>query len=276
MKMQKLQSISSSAFRMVCSHVHEISYLGDVLLAFTFVAFSAACILFALVSSRSEDKRPEKQKFYLVVLLANAVCAAAYFAMLGGQGWAVSASCRQMFSIRYLSWIVSGPLIVTALGFVACVELFEILTVCASSAISFFCLYAAANSLHNVKWVWFLMALGSATHVMASLFRSYRFSMELAPANVTALYRQLMFLTVGCNVAYLFFWILCDGSGAVSVGTEAFLFAVTDMASRIVFGAILLSNRAVIDRVSSAESSYGAISECVPSPPPQPPAPRIF
>ena len=248
---------------MVCSHIHEISYLGDVLLAFTFVAFSAACILFALVSSRAEDKKPEKQKFYLVVLLANAVCAAAYFAMLGGQGWTVSASYRQMFSIRYLSWIVSAPLIITALGFIACVELYEILTVCASSALSFFCLYAAANSLENVKWVWFLVALGTATHVMASLFRSYRYSMELAPANVAALYRQLMFLTVGCNIAYLFFWILCDGSGAVSVGVEAFLFAVTDMASRIVFGAILLSNRAVIDRVASSESSYGSISECV-------------
>jgi bacteriorhodopsin len=255
------QPQASSDCRMVCSQVHEISYIGDVLLAFTFVAFSAACILFALVSSRSEDKKPEKQKFYLVVLLANIVCAAAYFAMLGGQGWSVSASCRQMFSIRYLAWIVSGPLIITALGFVACVELFEILTVCASSAISSFCLYAAANSLENVKWVWFLTALGTATHVIASLFRSYRFSMELAPANVCALYRQLMFLTVGCNIAYLFFWILCDGSGVVSVGTETLLYSFTDMASRIVFGAILLSNRAVIDRVSSAESCYGAISE---------------
>ena len=112
-----------------------------------------------------------------------------------------------------------------------------------------------------MKWVWFLVALGTATHVMASLFRSYRYSMELAPANVAALYRQLMFLTVGCNVAYLLFWILCDGSGAVSVGAEAFLFAVTDMLSRIVFGAILLSNRAVIDRVVSSEISYGSISE---------------
>jgi bacteriorhodopsin len=247
---------------MTCSHVHEISYLGDVLLAFTFVVFSAACILFALVSARAEDKKPEKQKFYLVVLLANAVSAAAYFAMLGGQGWAVSASCRQMFSIRYLSWILSGPLIITALGFLACVEVFEIITVCASSALSYFCLYAAANSLNNVKWIWFLAALGTATHVMSSLFRSYRFSMELAPANVAALYRQLMFLTVFCNIAYLLFWILCDGSGAVSVGTEALLYALADMASRILFGAILLSNRSAIDRVSSAECNYGTISGC--------------
>ena len=42
--------------------------------------------------------------------------------MLGGEGWTLSATCRQVFTVRYLESGVTTPLIVLALGLLAGVE----------------------------------------------------------------------------------------------------------------------------------------------------------
>jgi len=61
---------------------------------------------------------PPALQFYLVTAYCCGIATFAYYAMLSGQGWLISPSCRQLFYVRYIDWFVTTPLILVDLALI--------------------------------------------------------------------------------------------------------------------------------------------------------------
>ena len=74
-----------------------VTQTGEFFLAVTFLGLGVSTVIFVLMAFKAAH---EKRKFYFVTCYIGAVSTFAYYAMLSGQGWLITPSCRQLFYVR--------------------------------------------------------------------------------------------------------------------------------------------------------------------------------
>jgi hypothetical protein len=106
--------VQSAAAVEVCKVVdlQLVTQTGEFFLAVTFLGMGVATVIFVLMAFKAAH---EKRKFYFTTCYIGAISTFAYYAMLSGQGWLITPSCRQLFYVRCAHAHPSLPVLPTSL-----------------------------------------------------------------------------------------------------------------------------------------------------------------
>nr|AHH02151.1 protein 99 [synthetic construct] len=225
-----------------------VTQTGEFFLAVTFLGMGVTTVIFVLMALKASH---EKRKFYFTCCYIGMIATFAYYAMLSGQGWIITPSCRQMFYVRYVEWIASTPLLLMLLAWIVGADIALTIAVMGAQLLMIFGGYMAAISSGHIKWLWFGMALlifGPIIYIIMSVFKGM---VERSDASVAELYNKLSWLTVVTWACYPFVFLCSEGTGDWSPNFEIMIFGVLDLMSKSVFGFILLLSHQALDRIAN-------------------------
>ena len=234
---------------------------------------SCSCALFTTAAACPP---PPRQIYYLVTFI-NGVTALAYLLLATGTGnnansyvggmtawylrpWSItngvisqptegSWGARQFFWLRYAAWAWAAPVTLVILGLVSGAHWVEIMWTCWFTLISIAALFAA-STVNGPNSVWPLFAAGIAAGfpVVIALAYTFRKTAYRVHAEIGRLYDVLGFSTIVLIVGYAITWAVSEGGLVTTIDQETIIYAVLDIVTKVVFGAVLIWSREAIAR----------------------------
>lgn len=231
--------VQSAAAVEVCKVVdlQLVTQTGEFFLAVTFLGMGVATVIFVLMAFKAAH---EKRKFYFTTCYIGAISTFAYYAMLSGQGWLITPSCRQLFYVRYLDWFVTTPLILLNLGMIVGADMVTIIAICAADMLMIFGGFMGSVSSGHIKWLWFSLSLLIFAPIVYVMIRGFRSLVDRSHPAVVEMYSKVAWLSAISWSLYPLVFIFSEGSGDWSPNFEIMIYGILDMLSKAVFGFILL------------------------------------
>ncbi len=203
-------------------------------------------------SGRSASRN--ERRYYLTLIGISGIAAIAYAAMALGFGW-LEVGDRTVFVPRYIDWILTTPLIVLFLGFLAGLSRREFAVVIGLNTVVMVLGFVAATLPGTERFALF----GAATFVFVGLIyylmgpATERASAQ--PDGIEKLYVRLRNLTVALWSVYPVIWVLGPpGLDLLTMSIDIALITYLDLVTKVGFGLI------AIDASSSLRSELGESS----------------
>ena len=162
---------------------------------------------------------------------------------------------------RYLTWALSTPMILLALGLLAGSNISKIFT-----AITFdiaMCVTGLAAALttssHLLRWFWY--ALSCAFFVVVLYILLVEWPQDAQAAGTYDIFNTLRWLTVVMWIGYPIIWFLgAEGIAVLDVGITSWAYSGLDIVAKYIFAFLLINY--VVDEPASITSGedYGATS----------------
>jgi len=225
-----------------------VTQTGEFFLAATFLGMGVTSIIFVLMAFKATY---EKRKFYFTTCYITAVATFSYYAMLSGQGWLITPSCRQLFYVRYLDWVITTPLLLLDLGLIVGAEWPLIAAVMGGDALMIFSGYMSAISSGHIKWLWFAAGLLLFIPIVYAVLVMFRGLVLRSHPAVGELYNKVSWLTMIVWACYPLVFIFSEGTSDWSQNFEVMIYGVLDLMAKAVFGFILLLSHEALDRITS-------------------------
>ena len=164
---------------------------------------------------------------------------------------------------RYLTWALSTPMILLALGLLAGSNMTKLFTVIVTDIGMCITGLAAAltTSSHLLRWFWYVISCAFFLVVLYVLLVEWP---KDAEANGTAeIFNTLKILTVVLWLGYPIFWALgAEGIAVLDVAITSWAYSILDIGAKYIFAFLLLrwvaANEATIGSVASG--TLGAAS----------------
>lgn len=242
---------------------HKVGDAGSKTLWVVFVIMLLSTITFALLSLRVPV---QKRLFHILTMFITLFASISYFAMATGDGNSFvkhsDDSYRQVFWARYVDWVVTTPLLLLDLAFLAGLDgasiivavVFDILMVLLGLFAGF-----ARNS--TLKWGHYAFScIAYLTIVFLFAFPGRRAASTQKSSN-SNLFAGLGGFTLLLWTLYPIVWGIGDGARLWSVDSEIISYAILDVLAKPVFGFWLL-----LTHSKNAESiegfwTHGLVSE---------------
>jgi halorhodopsin len=235
----------------------------DVLLNLSFwanIALAGLSILFFVYLGRNVDE-PRSQLIFVSTLLVPLVSIASYVGLASGltisflempPGHALAGEEVLTMWGRYLTWALSTPMILLALGLLAGSNLTKLFT--AITADIGMCVTGLAAALtvssHGLRWFWYLISCTFFIVVLYVLLVEWPSDAEIA--GTSEIFNTLKILTVVLWLGYPIIWGLGSEGIAVieSVWVTSWAYSALDIVAKYVFAFLLLnwvaSNQSII------------------------------
>jgi bacteriorhodopsin len=167
-------------------------------------------------------------------------------AVVGGSG---SWGARQFFWLRYAAWAWVAPVTLVILGLVSGAHWVEIMWTFWFSIVSVAALFAA-STVNGPNSVWPLFAAGVAAGfpVLIALAYTFRKTAYRVHAEIGRLYDVLGFSMIILIAGYAITWAVSEGGLVTTIDQEVIIYAVLDIVTKVVFGAVLIWSREAIAR----------------------------
>nr|AHH02127.1 protein 106 [synthetic construct] len=222
-----------------------VTQTGEFFLAVTFLGMGVTTIIFVLMMLKAAS---EKRKFYFVTCYCCGIATFAYYAMLSGQGWLISPSCRQLFYVRYLDWFFTTPLLLIDLALIAGADWTYVAAVVGGDMMMIFGGYMASISSGHIKWLWFAISLLIFAPIIYTVLHTFKVLVERSHPAVGELYNKCSWLLVVTWACYPVVFIFSEGTADWSPNFEVMIYGVLDLMAKCVFGFILLLSHEALDR----------------------------
>ena len=182
------------------------------------------------------------------------------YVMVGGQEGVVS------LWGRYLTWALSTPAILLALGLLAGSNVTKLLTaiVCDIAMCVTGLTAALTTSSLALRWFWFLMSCAFFVVVLYILLAEW--PDDAAAAGTADIFGTLKYLTAFMWLGYPIVWALgVEGLALLPVGVTSWAYSALDIVAKYLFGFLVV--RYVVDepRGVIAGTDYGATSGVTPA-----------
>ena len=142
---------------------------------------------------------------------------------------------------RYLTWALSTPMILLALGLLAGSNLTKLFTIIVMDIGMCVTGLAAAltTSSYGLRWFWYLISCAFFAAVLYILLVEWPKDAEVA--NTDDIFNVLRNLTVALWFGYPIFWALgSEGFAVLSVATTSWGYSLLDIGAKYVFAFLLL------------------------------------
>lgn len=167
---------------------------------------------------------------------------------------------------RYLTWALSTPMILLALGLLADVDtadLFVVITADVGMCVTGLAA-ALTTSSYGLRWAFYLVSCAFFAVVLYALLVEW--PSDAADAGTDEIFSTLRVLTVGLWLGYPVVWAAgVEGFALVSVAATSWAYSALDVLAKYVFAYLLLrwvaSNESVIPRRSASEASAAATAD---------------
>mmetsp|Transcript_6258 Transcript_6258/g.10785 ORF Transcript_6258/g.10785 Transcript_6258/m.10785 type:complete len:277 (-) Transcript_6258:403-1233(-) len=209
-------------------------------LAFGFLTIGAFLFLYLTLFHAQENKR-----VHTVLVAAASVAAVTYYAMARNQGQVPLATdtgdaYRTFFWARYVEWAVVVPLLIYSMSLLASAQIETTLAVVISGVIMIVSGLLGALSQSSTRWGWFAFACISLGIVLIGIFGNIRKAAFRQSPTIGYVYTYLAFFILATWIAYPVIWVIGEGTRSISVDAEVLLYAILDVLTKTIFGAIFL------------------------------------
>lgn len=215
----------------------------------------AGMTLGALTIAGLGRRLPHKERHHAVAsFFVCLLAAASYFAMANAQGVTTTADGREVFYARYIDWAVTTPLLLLGLLMVALPPIVRgddsgrdrnALVAGVIGADVFMIVtgvIAALTADETVKYVWYTVSCGAFLAVIALIFGPVREAARTQGESVFGLFKTLAGTLAVLWFIYPVLWLLgTEGTGAIDLTSEVFVFAAIDLSAKVGFGILLVT-----------------------------------
>jgi len=217
-----------------------------------------AILLFVYMGRNVED--PRAKLIWVATLMVPLVSIASYTGLASGltisflempSGHALAGEEVLTMWGRYLTWTLSTPMILLALGLLAGTNLTKLFTIITADIAMCVTGLAAAmtTSSYAIRWFWYFI---SCTFFLVVLYiLLVEWPKDAEAANTAEIFNLLKILTVVLWFGYPIFWALgAEGLAILDVAITSWGYSVLDIGAKYVFAFLLLrwvaANEAVI------------------------------
>ncbi len=227
-------------------------------------------LLFVYMGRNVED--PRSQLIFVSTLMVPLVSISSYLGLASGltisflempAGHALAGEEVLTMWGRYLTWALSTPMILLALGLLAGSNLTKIFTalvmdigMCVTGLAA-----ALTVSSHALRWFWYVISCAFFVAVLYILLVEWPKDAEVA--GTSEIFNTLKILTVVLWLGYPIFWALgAEGIAVLDVAITSWAYSLLDIGAKYIFAFLLLrwvaANEATIGSVASG--TLGAAS----------------
>ncbi len=243
------------------------SVQDDTLLNASFwanIALAGVAILLFVYMGRNV-KDPRAQLIWVATLMVPLVSIASYTGLASGltisflempSGHALAGEEVLTMWGRYLTWTLSTPMILLALGLLAGTNLTKLFTIITADIAMCVTGLAAAmtTSSYAIRWFWYFISCTFFIVVLYVLLVEWPKDAEAA--NTAEIFNLLKILTVVLWFGYPIFWALgAEGLAILDVAITSWGYSFLDIGAKYVFAFLLLrwvaANEAVIAKQPS-------------------------
>ncbi|AZQ13821.1 bacteriorhodopsin [Halorubrum sp. PV6] len=226
-------------------------------------------LLFVYMGRNIED--PRAQLIFVATLMVPLVSISSYTGLISGitvgflempAGHALAG--QEVFTPwgRYLTWALSTPMILIALGLLAGTNMTKLFT--AVTADIGMCITGLAAALttssYMLRWVWYIISCAFFVVVLYILLAEWAQDAEIA--GTAEIFNTLKILTVVLWIGYPVFWALgAEGFAVLDVAITSWAYSGMDIIAKYLFAFLLL--RWVVENertVAKMASGLGAAS----------------
>jgi len=205
-------------------------------------------LLFVYMGRNVKDSR--SQLIFVSTLMVPLVSLSSYLGLASGltisflempAGHALAGEQILTMWGRYLTWALSTPMILLALGLLAGSNLTKLFTIIVMDIGMCVTGLAAAltTSSYGLRWVWYLISCAFFAAVLYILLVEWPKDAEVADTD--DIFNVLRNLTVALWFGYPIFWALgSEGFAVLSVATTSWGYSLLDIGAKYVFAFLLL------------------------------------
>ncbi|WP_440765395.1 bacteriorhodopsin [Natronorubrum sp. DTA7] len=226
-----------------------------------------AILLFVYMGRNVTD--PRAQLIWVATLMVPLVSIASYTGLASGltisffempSGHALAGEEVLTMWGRYLTWTLSTPMILLALGLLAGTNLTKLFTIITADIAMCVTGLAAAmtTSSYGLRWFWYFISCTFFLVVLYVLLVEWPKDAEVA--DTAEIFNTLKILTVVLWLGYPIFWALgAEGLAILDVAITSWAYSFLDIGAKYVFAFLLLrwvaANEAII---ANQPSAFGA------------------
>ena len=195
-------------------------------------------------------KATEKYHVYTAMAITT-IAAIAYYAMANNQGIFMIGG-KPLFLARYLDWLVTTPLLLISLFFLAypadkdAVGIRQKLGVIASAVFADIVMivtgaFANLSGGHDNKVFWYVVSCVAFLVVLGVMYGAVRKSAMSLGRGPAKLYSNLLTYLMVLFFIYPIVWLIStSGVGSINLGAEVAIYAVLDLCAKAVFGLLIV------------------------------------
>ena len=253
----QLSSGSNSSSSFWFEHVNgsNVPYLALLFLAIGFGLMAGGAIYFLVAAIRYDDNdvSPNGPLFHYIAFFITSISALSYYAMWNGFGIVQSAVPRHsipdgrevVFISRYIDRLLTTPLIITALALLGKAPLASIIALIGCDLLMVGSSFFGALIGTPDRFLWWGADIFFLAVLVYLLMTELRKATQLRGVDGEAgeALGVLTIITVGSFLAYPVLWLLGqEGVGLVSLNAQVTFELIADLASKLIFGAVLVNN----------------------------------
>jgi bacteriorhodopsin len=211
---------------------------------FTFGGMLLATVLFLYWASTGQTGA---HHHFVVTPVITLWAAMMYLVMAVGEGQTIILEEERLFYwARYVDWLITTPLLLLALAWVALGSLRRnqqvVLGIVVADVLMILTGLVAGVTTGAFKWFWFVISCVFFLAVLALIWGPLQSAARSGVSPEASLFYPLaVMLTVLWFLYPIVFLVGTEGVSAIGIGPEVFFFAVLDILAKIAFGIVLLS-----------------------------------
>ena len=195
-------------------------------------------------------KASEKYHVYTAMAI-TAIAAIAYYAMANSQG-IFMVNGKEIFVARYLDWLITTPLLLISLFFLAYPSnkdaegIRQKLGIIASAVFADIIMivtgaFANLSSGHDNKVFWYILSCVALLVVLGVMYGAVRNNAMSLGKGPGKLYNNLLTYLMVLFFIYPIVWLIStSGIGSITLGAEVAIYAVLDLCAKAVFGVLIV------------------------------------
>lgn len=207
--------------------------------------------------------QPGNYHHYVTSAVITLWAAMNYVIMATGSGLVLiqeAGEIRVFYYARYIDWLITTPLLLLGLAWVAYGFLGRnpqvVLGLVVADVAMIVTGLVSGATAGAFKWFWFVLSCIFFIAILALIWGPLRAAAQSGVSREASLFFPLAaILTVLWIIYPIVFFFGTEGLGLISIGFEVFLYAVLDISAKIGFGAVLLGG---IRRISEQGSRRAA------------------
>eukprot|EP00285_Hemiselmis_virescens_P016316 CAMPEP_0173390180 /NCGR_PEP_ID=MMETSP1356-20130122/14341_1 /TAXON_ID=77927 ORGANISM="Hemiselmis virescens, Strain PCC157" /NCGR_SAMPLE_ID=MMETSP1356 /ASSEMBLY_ACC=CAM_ASM_000847 /LENGTH=273 /DNA_ID=CAMNT_0014347511 /DNA_START=14 /DNA_END=835 /DNA_ORIENTATION=- len=211
-----------------------------------------ACVAYAIAAAVALFSNFSRAKFgaaQSLIFLTGAAGAIGYFAMMTGLGVdykTIDATPRVVFPGRYLTQLVTQPLLLSTIAFLSKLDLASTVPLVVEDVLLIMAGYLGSTTVAPMKYFWWL----------SSVFFTVLISVQLLAATKGghAVLRNAVYAVIVCLAAFQLLWVFgSEGSANLGLSPEVGLYVIVDVAMKVAVGLYLIGNMAALEKDGEQE-----------------------
>lgn len=231
------------------------------------IGMAAGSFIIALIGT---TLRKEDRHHAALAVIITAIAATAYYAMANNIG-DLSIAGNTFQSARYIDWLVTTPLLLMSLVLVGLPRKAKnrgwiLMSLIFADVYMIVTGFIASIVSTDTKWMWYTLSSAALVVIAYFLYGSILSEVrKTADAKVSRLYTGLALYLSALWLAYPILWLLgTTGQGKIDFKTENAIYAILDLAAKVVFGLLLVYNIKVLSvdaKIKEGESTIEALNK---------------